>query len=215
MTLERMASEADVRVLCGDLTDHGLVHEAEMLADALLRVPMPTVAVLGNHDLDAGHQEQIVEILCSAGIHVLVNDPVVIGGVGFAGVKGFGGGFGQYMLQPWGEATIKGFVYEAMDEALLLERQSVELHTESTIVVLHYSPIRQTVEGESPELFPYLGCSRLAEPIDRFPVTAVVHGHSHYGTSRGVMNSGCPVFNCAFPLLARQVDGRPYVSIDV
>ena len=98
---------------------------------------------------------------------------------------------------------------------MLLERQLAELHTSAQIVVLHYSPIRETVEGEPPELFPYLGCSRLAEPIERFPVTAVVHGHSHYGTVEGVMKSGCPVYNCALPLLARQSDRPAFVTIEV
>ena len=132
---------------------------------------------------------------------MLDGEAVEIGGVGFAGVCGFGGGFGRRMLNAWGEPLIKQFVQEAIDQALLLEQALGKLQTDRRVVVLHYSPIRATVTGEDPEIFPFLGSSRLEEPINRFRVSAVFHGHAHNGASEGVTSSGIPVYNVSLPLL--------------
>ena len=102
-----------------------------------------------------------------------------------AGVKGFCGGFGRGVLEPWGEEVIKHFVREAVAEVLKLESVLARLQTEQRLAVLHYAPIRATVEGEPPEIFPFLGSSRLEEPLTRYPVTAVVHGHAHHGSPEG------------------------------
>jgi Icc-related predicted phosphoesterase len=145
----------------------------------------------------------VQEILCEAGVHMLDGDACEIHGIGFAGTKGFTGGFGERALEPWGEHSIKQFVHEAIDEALKLERAISRLQTAQRIVLLHYSPIRATVEGEPLELFPFLGSSRLEEPLNRFPVTAVFHGHAHHGSPEGRTQQDVPVFNVALPLLRR------------
>jgi Icc-related predicted phosphoesterase len=172
-----MNGSADVLVLCGDFTDYGLPEEARILARELnTAVKIPVIAVLGNHDFEAGRQHEIREILVDAGVTVLDGEATEIEGVGFAGVKGFCGGFGRGALGPWGEHVIKQFVQESVDEALKLEAALARLRTPQRIAVLHYAPIRATVEGEPPEIFPYLGSSRLEEPINRYRVTAVFMG---------------------------------------
>jgi Icc-related predicted phosphoesterase len=201
---------ADVLVLCGDFTDYGLPEEARILARELtLSVKIPVIAVLGNHDYESGKEEEIQQILRDAGVHMLDGEAAEIHGVGFAGVKGFCGGFGRGALGPWGEKTIKMFVQEAVDEALKLESALARLRTHQRVAVLHYSPIRGTVEGEPVEIFPYLGSSRLEEPINRYRVSAVFHGHAHRGSTEGRTSTGVPVYNVALPLLARTHPDRP------
>lgn len=201
---------ADVLALCGDLTDHGLPDEARLLAkDLTSAVRIPIVAILGNHDYESGHEVELTAILSDAGIVVLDGDAHEIHGVGFAGVKGFAGGFGRGALGSWGESTIKAFVREAIDEALKLETALAKLRTAQRIALLHYSPIRGTVEGEPLEIFPWLGSSRLEEPIGRYPVTAVFHGHAHKGTPEGATAGGVPVFNVSLPLLRDAFPDRP------
>ena len=208
---------ADVLVLCGDFTDYGLPEEARILARELsTAVKIPVIAVLGNHDFEAGRQHEIREILVDAGVTVLDGEATEIEGVGFAGVKGFCGGFGRGALGPWGEHVIKQFVQEAVDESLKLEAALARLRTPQRIAVLHYSPIRGTVEGEPLEIFPYLGSSRLEEPINRYRVTAVFHGHAHRGSLEGRTATGVPVYNVAMPLLTRTNPERPpYLIMEV
>ncbi len=203
-----VAEQADVLLLCGDLVDYGLPEEAHILAKELASLKMPILGVLGNHEHEAGQTEEVVKILCDAGVVMLDGDAYEVQGVGFAGVKGFGGGFGRAALQPWGEETIKRFVHEAVDEALKLESALAKLRTGERIALLHYSPIRTTVEGEPPEIFPFLGSSRLEEPLNRYPVAAVFHGHAHHGTLEGRTSSGIPVYNVAMPLLRRSFRGE-------
>jgi Icc-related predicted phosphoesterase len=201
---------ADVLLLCGDLTDRGLPEDARLLARTLTTaVRIPIVAVLGNHDHDAGQAEQVSAVLAEAGVHVLDGSPVEVQGVGFAGVKGFAGGFGQRALQPWGEAVIRQFVREAVQEALKLESALARLRTERRVALLHYSPVEDTVKGEAPEVFAFLGSSRLEEPLTRYPVSAVFHGHAHGGSPVGRTRSDAPVYNVAWPLLERVFPGRP------
>jgi Icc-related predicted phosphoesterase len=152
--LEDICDSADILLLCGDLTDHGLEAEAVALGEQLVRARIPTFGVLGNHDYESGQQVEVVEVLQEAGMVFLDSDCCHFDDVGIVGVKGFCGGFGQYLLAPWGEPAIKQFVYEAVEESMKLERQLAQVHADRTLVVLHYSPIHETVEGEPPEIIP-------------------------------------------------------------
>jgi Icc-related predicted phosphoesterase len=206
----QISNAADVFVLCGDFTDYGLPDEARILARELTSaMKIPVVAVLGNHDYEGGQPDEIRRILVDAGVTVLDGEAIEIHGVGFAGVKGFAGGFGRGALGPWGERAVKAFVQEAVDEALKLESALARLRTAQRVAVLHYAPIRATVEGEPPEIFPYLGSSRLEEPINRYRVNVVFHGHAHRGAPEGRTTAGVPVYNVAMPLLARINPTRP------
>lgn len=209
------AAHADVLVLCGDLTDHGLGAEARRLAEDLAGLKLPMVGVLGNHDVESGEEAEIVRLLRQVGVHLLDGDPCEIEGVGFAGVKGFCGGFGRSMLEPWGEKVIKQFVQEAVNESMKLESALARLHCERRVVVLHYAPIHDTVNGEPPEIVPYLGSTRLVEPIDAFAVNAALHGHAHFGAPEGRTSGGVPVYNCALPLRQRLSPTKPYVLLEV
>lgn len=205
-----MAAQADVLALCGDLTDYGLAEEAEVLAGELRAAHHATIlAVLGNHDFESDQAEAIKARLSGAGVRVLDGESCEIKGVGFAGAKGFMGGFGSRMLQSWGEKAIKAAVRESIDEALKLETALSRLETATRVALLHYSPIRGTVVGEPEEIFPYLGCTRLEEACDRFPVAAVFHGHAHHGSPRGATSRGAAVFNVAVPVLRRVRPDKP------
>ena len=203
------ADAADVIALCGDLTDYGLPEEAEILAAELSSVGKPIVAVLGNHDHESGSPDEVSRILESAGVRVLSGDAVEVAGIGFAGVKGFGGGFGAGTLGYWGEAANKRFVQEAIDESLKLEAALARLRTDRRVALLHFSPVRATIEGEPLEIFPFLGTSRLEEPLGRYPVDVVLHGHAHRGSPEGRTASGVAVYNVAIPLLREQFPDRP------
>jgi Icc-related predicted phosphoesterase len=213
----QISHTADVLLLCGDFTDYGLPDEARVLARELnTSLNIPVIAVLGNHDYESGKQDEIRQILTDAGVSVLDGEATEVQGVGFAGVKGFAGGFGRGALGPWGERAIKVFVQEAVDEALKLEAALARLRTNQRVAVLHYSPVRSTVEGEPPEIFPYLGSSRLEEPINRYRVSAVFHGHAHRGAAEGRTSAGVPVYNVAMPLMARLNPGRPpYLVVEL
>ena len=202
---------ADALLLCGDLTDYGTAEEAHVLAEELAVVKVPVVAVLGNHDFESGMPEVVTETLAKAGVRVLDGEACEIEGVGIAGVKGFAGGFGRGSLGAWGEPAIKQFVQEALQEALKLESALAKLRTPRRIALLHYAPICGTVMGEPVDIFPFLGSSRLEEPLLRYPVDAVFHGHAHRGTMEGKTINGVPVFNVARPLLQRsRPDQAPF-----
>jgi Icc-related predicted phosphoesterase len=204
------AGECDVLLLCGDLTDHGLAAEARDLAREIqASVNVPVIGVLGNHDFESGQQGEVKRILCDAGIRMLDGEATEVKGVGFAGVKGFCGGFGRGALGPWGETIIKEFVREAVDEALKLESALARLRGRPRVAVLHYSPIQATVEGEPMEIFPFLGSSRLEEPLSRYPVKAVFHGHAHRGQPEGKTAQGVPVYNVSLSLLRHAYPDRP------
>jgi len=211
----QMSESADIMVLAGDLTDYGLADEARAFAKELAPVRIPVIAVLGNHDFESGQQLEICHILKDAGVTVLDGDSAEVQGVGFAGVKGFAGGFGRHALGPWGEQIIKNFVREAVDEALKLESALARLRTDRIIALLHYSPIAATVEGEPPDIYPFLGCSRLEEPITRFPVSAVFHGHAHHGQPEGRTRTNVPVFNVSMSLMRGVFPERPFRLIEV
>jgi len=208
--LAQAGRESDVVLLCGDLTDHGLPKEAVGLAREIhATVTVPVIAVLGNHDFESGKQDEVRRIFCDAGIRMLDGDSTEVKGVGFAGVKGFAGGFGKHALGPWGEEIFKQFVREAVDEALKLESALARLRGKPRIAVLHYSPIQATVEGEPVEIFPFLGSSRLEEPLSRYPVQAVFHGHAHRGQPEGKTAQGVPVYNVSLTLLRGAYPDRP------
>jgi Icc-related predicted phosphoesterase len=202
--------QADVLLLCGDLTDYGLPEEAHILAKELATaVTIPIVAVLGNHDYESGQHVEVCKILTEAGVKVLDGEAHEIQGAGIAGAKGFCGGFGRGTLGAWGEPATKRYVQEAIDEALKFEGALARLRTPQRIAMLHYSPIRATVEGEPLEIFSYLGTSRLEEPLNRYPVNMVFHGHAHHGSLEGRTSTGIPVFNVAMPLLLQKFPQAP------
>jgi len=207
--LTQIGKDADVLLLCGDLTHHGLPEEASALVRELSTLRIPVLAVLGNHDHHSDQQEEIKKVLADSSIRLLDGDAVEIGGVGFAGVKGFASGFGRRTLEPWGESLIKQFVREAVDESLKLESALARLRTERRVAVLHYAPIAQTVEGEPLEIYPFLGSSRLEEPLNRFQVMAAFHGHAHHGAPEGRTSTGVPVYNVSIPLLRQLHPDRP------
>lgn len=215
--LAEISENADILVLAGDLTDFGLAEEAEALAKDLTQaLRVPAVGVLGNHDYEAGEEKEITRILGEAGLRLLDGDAVEIGGVGFAGVRGFCGGFGRGALGAWGEPVIKAFVHEAINEALKLETALARLNSAHRIGIVHYAPIRDTVEGEPLEIYPFLGSSRLEEPLARYNVTAIIHGHAHKGALEGRTAKGIPVYNVCLPLLRQHSpDGRHYRLLEL
>lgn len=208
-----VSREADVLVLAGDLTDLGKPEEARILAEDLRVCSVPVVAVLGNHDYESGHVDQVSEIIRSAGVHLLDGQSCEIGGVAFVGVKGFAGGFGPRMLSSFGEPAIKQFVAEAVSETMRLENAMRRVRNGRAVVVLHYAPIAETLAGEPPEIMAFLGCSRIAETIDRFKVSAVVHGHGHRGHYEGRTPAGQPVYNVAAHV--PKPGGRPYALLEI
>jgi Icc-related predicted phosphoesterase len=210
----QVREEADVMVLCGDLTNLGTAPEAEALASALDRFGKPVIAVLGNHDHESGTPEAVQAPLEAAGVRFLETNTCMIEGVGFAGVKGFAGGFGRFMLSSFGEEPIKAFVAEALQQCLRLETALRKLATDRVVVVLHYAPVVETVLDEPKEIFPFLGSSRLAEVIDRFQgVRAIVHGHAHRGPYAGRTPAGTPVYNCAVQV--PKDNGRAYALLEI
>jgi len=206
----KINESADVLLLCGDLTDFGTIEEGKILAKELTSsLRIPSLAVLGNHDLESGQERELTDVLTDAGVVVLDGTSYEIDGVGFAGVKGFAGGFGRRALGAWGEKIIKDFVHEAINEALKLEAALARLRTPQKIGVLHYSPIQATVNGEPPEVIAFLGSSRLEEPLDRYRVDAVFHGHAHRGSLEGRTKGNAPVYNVAMPVLATAFPNKP------
>lgn len=212
--MNRVRDDADLLVLAGDLTNFGRPAEMESLLNALVRLRVPIVAVLGNHDFESGQQEQLMQMMSTEGIKVLDGTAYEREGVGFAGTKGFLGGFGRGILTAFGEPEVKAFVQAGVDEAMKLERALAQLRTERRVIVLHYSPIAETVKGEPAEIYPYLGTARLAEVVDRHGANLVFHGHAHHGTYGGKTTGGIPVYNVALAIL-QQDGGLPYRVFDV
>lgn len=204
---KEISANADVLIIAGDLTDTGDEGEANILAEELKACTIPVVGVLGNHDYEKGRHKLIRQILQNTGMHILDGEAIVIKGVGFAGVKGFGGGFDKHMLSMFGEGAMKAFVQEAVDEALHLDRALARLDQEynkiTKIAIMHYAPISETVKGEPESIYPFLGSSRLAEPLTRRNVTAAFHGHAHIGTLEGYAPGDIRVFNVARPILQK------------
>lgn len=212
---ERVRDEADVLVLAGDLTNYGQPDEMEPLINVLLRLRLPTIVVLGNHDYESGKEDELRRMMVGAGIKVLDGSAYERDGVGFAGTKGFVGGYGRGVLTAFGEREVKEFVRASIDEALKLERAMSQLRTNKRVVVLHYSPIVETVQGEAPEIFPFMGTSRLAEVVDRHGADLVVHGHAHHGKLVGRTPTGVAVHNVAISLLQAQQPSSVYRIFDL
>lgn len=214
-----ISQAADILLICGDLTDTGDDLEATILAKELKACTIPVVAVLGNHDYEKGRQKLIREIMLNNDIHVLDGEAITIAGIGFAGIKGFGGGFDGHMLSLFGEEAMKAFVQEAVNEALQLDRALARLDQDhpgiKKIALMHYSPIKETVMGESKEIFPFLGSSRLVEPLQRRNVIAAFHGHAHVGRAEGVTKSGVRVFNVALPVLIQSGNTQRYFAFEI
>jgi len=212
----KVNDEADVLLLAGDLTRRGTPAEFRVVANELADVRIPILTVLGNHDHESGEAEAGVAILRERGVHLLDGEPFELTPqVGFAGVKGFIGGFGRWTLTAFGEAETKQIVGTTLDEVQRLEFALRRLSTPIRVVLLHYSPIAETVMGEPEQIFPFLGNDRLAEPIDRFGASVVFHGHAHHGTFRGKTPGGVPVFNVSHALLRQENVGEMYFLYDV
>jgi len=202
-------------IVAGDLTNYGRPTEMEPLLNTLVRLRIPIVAVLGNHDYESEQTSELLRMMTAAGIKVLDGSAYERDGVGFAGTKGFVGGFGRGILTAFGEPEIKAFVRASIDEALKLERAMSQLRATKRIVVLHYAPIAATTEGEAAEISPFLGTSRLAEVIDRHGADLVVHGHAHNGKLDGHTTGGIPVHNVAITLLQSQQPPTAYRLFNV
>lgn len=192
----KVNDQADVLLLAGDLTRRGTPAEIDVVIRELQDVRIPILAVLGNHDHESGQPEKVNEALRSRGVHLLDEAPFELNEhVGFAGVKGFMGGFGRYTLTAFGEGETKAFVNTTLEEVQKLEYSLRRLSTPIRVVLMHYAPIMETVMGEPEQIFPFLGNDRLLEPIDRFNAAVVFHGHAHHGTFAGKTPAGVPVFN--------------------
>jgi len=212
---DRVHEDADVLCLCGDLVNFGKTVEVENLLEDLRACRIPMVGVLGNHEHECGQPLEVARMLSEAGVKMLTGEAYEIDGVGFAGGKGFVGGFGRYMLSSFGEASVKTFVNEAVEDANLIENSIRTLRTERSVVLLHYAPVVDTVIGEPPEIHAFLGSSRLAEVVDRYEnVKLVVHGHAHRGAPEGRTARGVPVYNVALPVL-RALGDTPYRVFEV
>ena len=213
--IERVRDEADVLVIAGDFTNYGKTSEMEPLLNLLVRLRLPIIAVLGNHDYESVQEQELMKMMAEEGIKILDGTGYERDGVGFAGTKGFIGGFGRGALTAFGEREVKAIVQAAIDESLKLERALSQLRAEKRVVVIHYAPIAGTVIGEAPEIFPYLGTSRLAEVVDRHGADLVVHGHAHNGSREGKTNAGTPVYNVSLGLLQAQNPPNAYRIFDV
>lgn len=213
--LHRVRDAADVLVVAGDLTGTGLPQEMEQLMNVVVRARIPTIVVLGNHDYESGNQLELMHMLVQAGIKVLDGTAYERDGIGFAGTKGFVGGFGRTLLTAFGEPEIKRFVQASVDEALKLERAMAQLRSEKRVVVVHYAPIATTVQGEPLEIYPFLGTSRLGEVVDRHGADLVLHGHAHHGQLDGRTTTGTAVHNVALNLLQAQNPPTAYRIFDL
>lgn len=205
--LEHLPERADALLLAGDLTRHGRVDEAAVLAAELDGLPVPVLAVLGNHDYHCDEQGAIATVLETAGITVLEGEGTVIEVAGarlaVAGTKGFGGGFAGACGTDFGEAEMKAFIRHTKSIAGRLEATLGELRGDVRIALLHYSPVPDTLLGERLEIYPFLGSYLLGEAIDSAGANLVLHGHAHAGSERGETPGGIPVRNVALPVIRR------------
>lgn len=219
----QISEKADILLLCGDLTDLGLPKEAEVLVQELTGILIPIVAVLGNHDYDSDQTEKVTEILKAGNIHLLEGTDFLYHKngkeYGITGVKGFGGGFQPHMWGRFGEPEQKEFYDAIVKEVQALENglnRLQHLPPGQCVIMMHYAPIRATLQGEIPELYAFLGSTRLEEVIDRYDnIAAVIHGHSHFGSPSGKTAKGIPVYNVAYPLMQRIFSKQPYLLLEI
>ncbi len=195
-------NDADIVVLCGDLTQRGLIEEARGLSKAIGNANIPVVSVLGNHDYEANNQEEIMDLLEETGVKVLERGSYILDdrSVGFCGTKGFCGGFTGARIAPFGERILKMFINETYKEANKVNRSLKSMRADFKVVVYHYAPIRETCIGERCEIIPFLGSSILSDPVNTFKADLVLHGHAHNGREKGATLSGIPVRNVALPV---------------
>lgn len=216
---KEVSKKADILLIGGDLTDTGDENEARALAEDLKSCSIPVLAVLGNHDYEKGRQKIVRQIVQSDNVRILDGESVVINNIGIAGIKGFGGGFNGNMLAKFGEEAVKSFVNEAVSEALNLERALSRLDKENEnikkVVLMHYSPITATLKGEPEAVFPFLGCSRLAEPLTRRNVIVAFHGHAHKGSFEGEAPGGVKIYNVAKTILTRAGYSLPFFIYEI
>jgi Icc-related predicted phosphoesterase len=203
--LDHLAEHAEVLLLAGDLTRHGTVDEAHVVADEFADLPVPVVAVLGNHDHHSDAADDVAKVLEDRGIRVLEGDTFTMDvdgqRLGVAGVKGFGGGFAGKCASNFGEPEMKAFVNHTIDRAERLRAALSSLDTDVRIALTHYSPIPETLRGEPPEIYPFLGCYQLGEVIDDCGADLAIHGHAHFGCEQGVTPGGTRVRNVAQPVI--------------
>lgn len=203
--LENLGEHADMLLLAGDLTRHGTVSEAQIVATEFADLPVPVVAVLGNHDYHSDQEAEITALLAEHGITVLEGSNTVLrvgqSTVGIAGAKGFGGGFAGKSGSVFGEPEMKAFIHHTVEISDRLRAALQDLDTDLKIALTHYSPVPDTLRGEPPEIFPFLGCYQLAEAIDATGVDLAIHGHAHFGTEQGVTAGGVRVRNVAQPVI--------------
>jgi len=209
-----IAEQADLVLLAGDLTTHGLPEQAAVLADACRPLQIPVVAVLGNHDHHSGFAEEIADVLAAAGVTVLDRSHVILElgdvEVGIAGTKGFVGGFPGAEIADFGEPALRQVYGETTLEVEALERSLEEIAgCHKTIVLLHYAPVEGTLVGEPETIWAFLGSGRLAGPIGAHRPDLVVHGHAHHGTPRAAIGE-VPVHNVAV-----QVTGEDFVLLEI
>jgi Icc-related predicted phosphoesterase len=212
---QKASEEADVLLICGDLTDTGSEEEAQNLADDAKSSTIPILATLGNHDYEADQQESIRTALLQSNIILLEGESKKIKDTEFFGLKGFSGGFDNFMLASWGEKATKEFVKIAVEDALHLD--SILSHSDAAkkVLFMHYSPIRATVVGEPEEVFPFLGSSHYEEVINRRAVQVVFHGHAHRGTHQGKTKTEIPVFNVSQSLITTTYPDKPYLLYEI
>lgn len=201
---------ADALVIAGDFTNHGLPDEMRGVLAVLEHVHIPIIAVLGNHDHESGNQDELAGMLRVAGVHLLDGHCFEVVGVGFAGTKGFAGGFSPYELMPFGEGGIKNFVEIAEREAVKLDYGLEQLKSTVKVAITHYAPIRETVVGEPEPIFPFLGSSRLQRALDKHKPALALHGHAHHGSFSAETKGGVRVYNVALQVLKQRGEQHPF-----
>jgi Icc-related predicted phosphoesterase len=209
------AHDADVLAIGGDLTDLGRLEQVKVLLKVLGTCSMPILVTLGNHDYESGNAAELSRLIGESNVYLLDRSSIVIDSVGFSGVKGFCGGFDGNVANSFGEELFKAWVTEGVLEAEALKHELQRLETEQRVAVLHYAPIRATVEGEPPEIHAFLGTSHLARALDEGGATVAFHGHAHHGSFKGETPGGVPVFNVSVPVLKHEGFRQSYYIVEV
>ncbi|HEX6682578.1 MAG TPA: metallophosphoesterase [Candidatus Limnocylindrales bacterium] len=203
--LDTLDEHADMLLLAGDLTRHGTAEEARCVAQEFGGLPVPVIAVLGNHDYHSNQEAVVIDVLAEAGITVLEGNSTFIEcdgePVGIAGAKGFGGGFAGRCASAFGEPAMKAFVRHTEESAESLSRALKDMGTRCKVALTHYAPVPETLAGEPLEIYPFLGSYLLAEAIDTGGATLSIHGHAHHGSPRGMTPGGVRVRNVAHPVI--------------
>lgn len=206
---------ADALVIAGDFTNHGMPEEMRGVLAVLDHIRIPIIAVLGNHDHESGHQDELAGMLRLAGLHLLDGHCFEIDGVGFAGTKGFCGGFAPYELMPFGEQGIKTFVEIAEREAIKLDYGLAQTQAPRKVAISHYAPIKDTIVGEPEPIFPFLGSSRLQRALENHRPVLALHGHAHKGVFSAETKSGIRVCNVALPILRQRGEEHPFALFNL